>query len=63
MPALIDAAIPFFGGLLVSLYAFRVLKLTGPEASRWMEKYGRAMRIVGPLVMLFAIVLFVAGQL
>jgi len=51
---LIDLAIPFFGGLTVTLWAFGVGSGT-PEIVRWRERHGASMRVLGPIVMLLAV--------
>lgn len=54
-------SVVLFGGVLVTLYAFRVAGGAKPEDENyekweeWHAKYGWLMKVVGPLVILFAL--------
>ena len=59
--ALVQASIPFLGGLYGTLLAYRVLgKRPGQDMrwDQWYQRFGRHFRYVGPLLMLFGVFLF-----
>jgi len=56
----IEALIPILGGILVSMYAYRVIPLNtrNPQkAERWHRKWGKWMRVVGPILVGFGVLL------
>ena len=56
--ALVDGAIPFLGGLYVTLLSFRIVgKKLGKDdrCDHWHERFGGVMKIVGPLLMIFGV--------
>jgi hypothetical protein len=64
--ALVDAAIPFFGGTYVTLLAYRVLGKKPGESLRydeWHAKHAGKLKVLGPLVALFGVFLAVRGVL
>jgi hypothetical protein len=64
--ALVEGCIPFFGGILGTLYAYRILgKKPGqdPRHDEWHAKWGRLFKVLGPVVALFGVVLAVQGFL
>ena len=61
--ALVDLAIPLAGGGYITLLAFRkVGPKPGEKAAmdKWHGKYGKYMKVLGPLTVGFAVVVFVA---
>ena len=55
--ALIDAAIPLAGGVVCTLLAFRSIgKKPGEDArsDAWHRRFGAAMKVVGPALIVFA---------
>ena len=57
--ALVDCAIPFFGGFYATLLGYRkVGKRPGEDAryDAWHDRYGRLFRILGPFLVAFAVV-------
>lgn len=62
--ALVDGAIPFFGGIYATLLGFRVLgKKPGvsPKYDEWHRRFGGLMKILGPLLVLFGLFLWISG--
>jgi hypothetical protein len=64
LAAVIEGAIPFFGGLYGTLLAYRVIGKKPRQDARvdeWHLKYGRMLKVLGPLVALFGVFLAVRG--
>jgi hypothetical protein len=64
--ALVNGAIPFFGGIYATLLAYGVLgKKPGqsPRYDEWHRKYAGMLKVLGPLVTLFGVFLAVQGIL
>jgi hypothetical protein len=62
--ALIEGAIPFFGGIYGALLGFRVVGKRPGQDARYDErlgKYGHLLKILGPLVALYGIFLALSG--
>lgn len=59
--AAVEALIPLVGGLICTLYGFRLIGPKpgqNPKQDEWHAKWGRHMKWLGPVVIAFAIVLF-----
>jgi len=64
--ALVEGCIPFFGGIVGTLYGYRILgKKPGqnPALDAWHAKWGWMLKVLGPLVALFGVYLAVHGIL
>jgi len=62
--AVVNSAIPFFGGLYCWLLGSRrVGKPPGqdPKLDEWRARFGRLLLLLGPALMLFGAFLFVVG--
>ena len=57
MYELIDGTISILGGVYVFLAAIGKLPMSKDEqkSQEWIEKYGRTMKIAGPLLILFGL--------
>jgi hypothetical protein len=56
--SLVDGLIPIAGGVMCSLYGFRVLgKAPGADArfDAWYQRYGKLLRVLGPVVVVFGL--------
>jgi hypothetical protein len=61
---LVNAAIPFLGGLYATLLRFRMVgKPLGadPLYDQKFERFGRIFKVLGPVLMLFALFLAICG--
>ena len=55
---LVNAAIPFLGGIYATLLGYRVVGTkpgTSIRADEWHTRFDRMFRILGPLLMLFGL--------
>ena len=63
---LVDAAIPIAGGTYVTLLAHRKVGSKpgeSPKMDAWHDRFGTAMKVVGPLCVVFALVIASADLL
>lgn len=54
-----NGLIPLFGGIYVSLIAFKVInpnKKNPEKMEIWHKRFGPMMKVIGPLVVLFGII-------
>jgi hypothetical protein len=61
----VDGAIPFLGGVFVTLMAFRVIGPkpgVNPKQDEWHRRWGGFMRVGGPMLVVFAVFLWVKGS-
>ncbi len=61
---LVEGAIPFVGGVFATLLALRVVGPkpgVNPKQDDWHRRWGGFMRVCGPLLVLFAVFLWVKG--
>jgi hypothetical protein len=64
--ALVEGCIPFIGGIVATLYGYRILGKTpgqDPRFDGWHAKWGRMLKVLGPLVALFGVLLATQGLL
>jgi hypothetical protein len=57
----LDAVIPLFGGIYATLVAYRVIRLNpkNPEKEAWWHgKFGKMMKILGPVIIVSGILEF-----
>jgi hypothetical protein len=61
--AIIDGLIPFAGGIYITLVGFGLVSIgrDPAQAEAWRKRWGRFMRISGPLLMLWGLFLIVQG--
>ncbi len=60
--ALIELAIPLLGGLYATLLGFQVVGRSpsdDPKYRAWRQRWGRHLKWLGPLVMIFGVLQFV----
>jgi hypothetical protein len=60
----VNGLIPFLGGVYATLLAFRVIGSkpgVNPKSDEWHRRWGRFMRVAGPLLVLFGVFLWVTG--
>jgi len=58
--ALVSGGIPTFGGIVVLLYGYGVWG-KGPRWDDWRSRYGRTVKILGPLLVAFGVYRVVVG--
>lgn len=64
MAQLINAAIPFFGGVIALLIGFRIIgkkKGEDPKFDEWHARFGTVLKVCGGVLILLAIFYFALG--
>jgi len=57
---IVDVAISIIGGIYIYLVAIGKINISKDKekSQQWIEKYGKIMKIIGPLLMLFGLYKF-----
>jgi hypothetical protein len=64
--ALVESIFPFAVGTLVTLWAYRIIgKKRGadPKLDQWHEDWGRMVRVLGPAIFIYGVVMAVLKYL
>ena len=64
--ALVDGGIPIVGGIYATLLGLRIIgKPPGesPKYDRWHERFGRTLKVLGPILVFFGISQMARGLL